>query len=114
MYNSVINTLKTFFLRKNFVENIKKWTTRDTSTGALRDIYDGRVWNEFKLNAGDALPFVKESVYNLMLTINIDWFQPYKGTHAKLEKQYHLCWIDARTQGTKNSTDKQLPGAICE
>lgn len=88
MYNSVINTLKTFFLRKNFVENIKKWTTRDASTGALRDIYDGRVWNEFKLNAGDALPFVKESVYNLMLTINIDWFQPYKGTQYSVGAIY--------------------------
>ncbi|CEG77794.1 hypothetical protein RMATCC62417_12488 [Rhizopus microsporus] len=88
MYNSVINTLKSFFSRKNFVENIKKWTTSGASICTLRDIYDGRVWNEFKLNVGDALPFVKESVYNLMLTINVDWFQPYKGTQYPVGVMY--------------------------
>lgn len=41
--NSVISTLRNFFIRDTFVDDIKKWKTRTTVTGKLVDIYDGLV-----------------------------------------------------------------------
>ena len=48
----------------------------------LSDIYDGRVWKNFKLKETDDKPFVMQSDYNLMLTLNCDWFQAYKDGYS--------------------------------
>lgn len=77
-FNSPISTLRKFFLRDNFVDMIKKWKSRITIPDVLCDLQDGRVWKTFKLNENDATPFVLESEYNLMLSINVDWFQPFE------------------------------------
>lgn len=80
MYNSVTKTLELFFGRKHFVDSLMKWTYRSSDLNVLSDVYDGAVWKTFKTNPADSVPFVDESPYNLMMALNVDWFQPYKGT----------------------------------
>ena len=77
-FNSVVSTLKTFFLRDGFVNSIKQWKNRQSVPGVMGDIYDGRVWNNFKLNEQDDQPFVHQSFFNLVFSINIDWFSLYE------------------------------------
>lgn len=78
-YNSIIATLRTFMLRPNFVESLGKWMHRIPREDTLSDIYDGIVWKTFGITNEDSRPFVEQSRYNLMLTINMDWFQPFTG-----------------------------------
>ena len=40
----------------------------------IGDVYDGAVWREFKDDSGSQFT---ESPYNLMLFLNVDWFQPF-------------------------------------
>ncbi|WP_461043484.1 transposase family protein, partial [Streptomyces sundarbansensis] len=68
-----------FFLRPTFVNSLTQWKTRNYNDDMLFDIYDGRVWQEFGADNGRR-PFVQQSDFNIMLTINIDWFQPFVGT----------------------------------
>ncbi|KAG2190817.1 hypothetical protein INT47_012014 [Mucor saturninus] len=76
-YNSIITTLKTFFLREDFVDDVKHWQSREVIPGVMSDVYDGSIWREFKMNPADEVPYVQQSSFNLMLTINVDWFQLY-------------------------------------
>lgn len=57
-----------------------KWTYRSNTSNVLSDVYDGAVWKTFKMNPAASVPFVDESPYNLMMALNVDWFQPYKDT----------------------------------
>ncbi|KAG1437157.1 hypothetical protein G6F56_013241 [Rhizopus delemar] len=66
--------------RPSFVASLSKWTNRQEVPGRFMDIYDGAVWKTFKTNPNHEIPFVQQSVFNLMLTLNVDWFQPHKGT----------------------------------
>lgn len=82
-YNSLVNTLRTFFKRQGFFENITAWKNRrtHTPTGLMTDIYDGNVWNTFKVDSSPSTQvFTQESDFNLMLALNIDWFQLYEGS----------------------------------
>ena len=81
-YNSVIQTLKSFLMRETFVNDIKKWKSRRTVTGKLIDIYDGLVWKDFKVKKDDPKAFVDESDFNLLFTLNCDWFQGYKDSYS--------------------------------
>ncbi|OBZ80958.1 hypothetical protein A0J61_10993, partial [Choanephora cucurbitarum] len=81
-HNSLIDTLKSFFLRDRFAEGLNKWKQRHILPETLSDIFDGRVWKNFKLRETDNKPFVLQSNYNLMLTLNYDWFQAYKDGYS--------------------------------
>ena len=81
-YNSLTETLKSFFMRDGFVENVCQWKSRQVLPGMLSDIFDGRVWNEFKVDPTDNEPFVFQSNFNLLLTLNCDWFQAYKDSYS--------------------------------
>ena len=50
---------------------------RDTVSGFLTDVYDGRLWKEWLVKNGT--PFLKEPG-NLLLILNIDWFKPFEHT----------------------------------
>ncbi|OBZ65134.1 hypothetical protein A0J61_11941, partial [Choanephora cucurbitarum] len=56
-HNSLIDTLKSFFLRDGFAESLNKWKQRQTLPETLSDIFDGRVWKNFKLRETDDKPF---------------------------------------------------------
>lgn len=78
MYNSIIETLRKFFLRENFAEDVKAWKTRGLKKeGTFFDVYDGEVWNTFKIDENDEEPFVMQSDSNLMLSIGVDWYQNF-------------------------------------
>lgn len=81
MHNSVIDTLKKFYLCNGFAEAIVAWKNRK-----LRDInytfeiYDAHVLKNFKFNPSSAKPFVEESDHNLMFSFNLDWFQQFRNS----------------------------------
>lgn len=51
----------------------------------LGDIYDGRVWHEFtSTSAGEFL----ESPQCYLLTLNVDWFQPFIHTQYSVGAIY--------------------------
>ena len=81
VYNSIISTLKTFFLRDGFMKNINSWRNRKLqNTNYLFDIMDGEVWKKFKIDPNDDLPFVETSMSNLTFSLNVDWYQPYSNS----------------------------------
>ncbi|OBZ81209.1 hypothetical protein A0J61_10742, partial [Choanephora cucurbitarum] len=69
-YNSLVDTLKMFFMRNGFVESITRWKKTQTEHDVLSDIYDGHA------------PFVDEDDFNLLFTLNCDWFQAYKDPYS--------------------------------
>ncbi|XP_077866482.1 uncharacterized protein LOC144354692 [Saccoglossus kowalevskii] len=73
-YRSLITSLKTFVRRPGFVTACNMWRERQPEENILNDIFDGKVWKDFQ-NEG----FFK-SKFNLSLTLNVDWFQPYDHT----------------------------------
>ena len=74
-YRSLIESLKQFLMRPDFVTKCEAWRKRPKVEGLLNDIYDGRVWNDFMSPNG--IPFLSVP-YNFALSINVDWFQPFK------------------------------------
>ncbi|XP_070568393.1 uncharacterized protein [Ptychodera flava] len=74
-YNSIIDTLEKFLLRPNFQSDCSKWKERCVPDGHMSDIYDGKVWKEFKSKEGSSF---WESPCNFGLMLNCDWFQPYE------------------------------------
>jgi len=61
--------------RKGFIENCEKWRDRSVSAGYLTNIYDGAVWKKF--NSTEMNNFLS-SPHHYLLTLNVDWFQPYE------------------------------------
>ena len=74
-YKSLIESLQDFIKRPNFVTKCEAWRKRIIVTGTLNDIYDGRVWSDFMNPSG--IPFLSLP-YNFALSLNVDWFQPFK------------------------------------
>ena len=72
-YYSVLEGLKKLLLRPG-ISRLMSESTR-VSGQKLRDISDGRLWNEFRYDDGK-LFFDDRNNYGLML--NCDWFQPFK------------------------------------
>ena len=77
-YKSVIESLRQMVLRPGWIERCEKWRLHKDQEGVLRDIYDGKVWKEFLNPNGVAFLSVP---LNFALTLNIDWFQPFKHTN---------------------------------
>ena len=86
-YNSVINSLRNMLLRPGFIEKCEAWRLcKDhIQEGVLGDVYDGNVWKEF-LNP-NGMPFLSVP-FNFALTLNIDWFQPFKHTNHSTGAMY--------------------------
>lgn len=76
-YRSVIQYLKELLMRPGFIDKCESWRNRNITPGTLKDVYDGKIWNDF-LKYEDkpflALPF------NYAIHINVDWFQPFEHT----------------------------------
>lgn len=63
--------------RPDFITKCEAWRERTVSDDVFADIYDGSMWKEF--TNPDGVPFLSLP-YNFALTLNIDWFQPFKHT----------------------------------
>lgn len=74
-YNSLIEFFKGKLLQPGFVHRCETWRNRTTQEGVFGDVYDGQVWKDF-MNP-DGTPFLSVP-YNFALSLNVDWFQPYK------------------------------------
>ena len=64
--------LTLFFGCKDFEMSCQKWSERKNETDALFDIYDGRIWKEFK-DDNDEPFFTKENAntrIELMINMN--------------------------------------------
>ena len=71
-YMSIISALQSLLMRPNFLQNCMQWKL---SNNGMYDVYDGRVWNEYFVSNDS--PFHNDK-HTLGLTMNIDWFQPFK------------------------------------
>ena len=64
--------LSLFFCRKDFEMSCRKWAERKNETEALFDIYDGRIWKEFKDDNTEPF-FTKEYTdTHIELMLNMD------------------------------------------
>ncbi|KAG2190839.1 hypothetical protein INT47_005589 [Mucor saturninus] len=80
VYQSVKDALKVLFLRPGFEQKIGLWNDELKVADTMCDVYDGKMWKELK--DSDGLSFVARP-RSLLLTLNIDWFQPFDGvTHS--------------------------------
>ena len=84
-FNSIKYALKVMFSRPGFELAIEAWRDRTCYPGTMFDMYDGRLWNEFKDKDGNVFTSQKRS---LMLTLNVDWFQSSKRTNYSVGVVY--------------------------
>lgn len=73
-YQPIKSSLSFNFQREGFIEAIGHWKVRLESIPDdwMADVYDGKVWKELKETG------FFDSPYNLAVTLNVDWFQPYQ------------------------------------
>lgn len=74
-YKSLIASLKEMLQRPNFFERCEHWRKINPMADVYKDIYDGKVWKDFLYVNGS--PFLA-APYNFALSLNVDWFQPFK------------------------------------
>lgn len=85
-YQSLVSSIQGLLQRPGFPDLCEHWRARCGTNGdLLRDIYDGRIWNEFQSLEGR--PFLK-APYTYALMLNLDWFQPYKLTQSLVGALY--------------------------
>ena len=71
-YVSLAQSIQSLLSKPNFFTSCEAWTSR--SDNYLQDVYDGKIWQFCK-----GKPFLSDR-HTLGLTMNIDWFQPFKHT----------------------------------
>ena len=77
-YIPISDSLECILSRPGIVDQCYAWQKRTNSDPDLIcDIYDGRVWKEFTEHYPSSLA---EGTLSLGLTLNVDWFQPFKHT----------------------------------
>ena len=76
-YQPLANSLSYLADKPGFLESCEAWRmeSRTLSESYLSDIYNGKVWAEYNLNGFLTAP------YCYLVTLNVDWFQPY--THIE-------------------------------
>lgn len=74
-YRSVKASIAVLASHTNFLEACEKWRTRHHKipSSYLGDIYDGKVWHQFNSQSNNFLI----SPFCYLLTLNVDWFQPF-------------------------------------
>ena len=81
-------SLASFLRTADFVSACEQWRTRKVPQGIYKDVYDGKLWNDF-LDYNNS-PFLSEP-FNYALMMNIDWFQPYKHVSYSVGVIYFVC-----------------------
>ena len=72
---------------EGFLSSCERWRERAFTISPLHfgDIYDGRVWHEFSSNP--SMPFLS-TPFCYLLTMNVDWFQPFTRTQYSVGAIY--------------------------
>lgn len=86
-YQSLQASLGQLVCQENFVEQCELWRQRQYAVPQdyLGDIYDGRVWHDF---ATPVRTSFLSSPYCYLLTLNVDWFQPFLHTNYSVGGVY--------------------------
>ena len=74
VYYSIIESLRNLIKAPGFLDKCERWRDRDIPANWLADVYDGKLWKEWMNYSG--VPYL-EVPGNLLLMLNIDWFQPF-------------------------------------
>ena len=76
VYNSLVHTLQVLFSRPEFENQINEWRQRGSHEDMMFDVYDAAMWTKISDCDNPNMPFV-EHRRSLLLTLNVDWFQPF-------------------------------------
>ena len=72
-YRSVIASLQEMLNRPGFFERCETWRSLPQQSGLYNDVYDGKIWDEFKNPNG--IPFLSIA-NNFAFQLNVDWLTP--------------------------------------
>ena len=96
--------LQRLYNKKGFEESCRKWAARPNNDHELSDIYDGRIWKEFKDPNEDRLFFRHDvSDSNLGIMLNLDWFQPFDNSQHSVGVIYGVICNLPRSERFKTS-----------
>ena len=84
-YQSLISSLQRLLQRPGFTKSCEHWRSWLRNSEVLRDIYDGKVWDDFQ-NL-DGKPFLADN-FTYAVMLNLDWFQPYKLSQSSVGALY--------------------------
>lgn len=82
---SIKASLEELVQHSDFIELCERWRNRNIEPGMLKDVYDGSIWNDFMDYEG--VPFLS-TPFNFALSLNVDWFQPFKHTQHSIGVLY--------------------------
>src|SRR3954467_11086160 len=106
--------LQRLYNKKGFEESCRKWAARPNNDHELSDIYDGRIWKEFKDPNEDRLFFRHgASDSNLGIMLNLDWFQPFDNSQADVGVIYRVICnlpLSERFKTSNTITLERIPG----
>ena len=77
VYYNIIESIQRLLLLPDFFNWCEQWRNRKVPNGWLADVYDGKIWKEWM--EIDGVPYLGVPG-NLLLMLNIDWFQPFQHT----------------------------------
>jgi Transposase family tnp2 len=96
--------LQRLYNKKGFEESCRKWAARPNNNQELLDIYDGRIWKEFKGTNENQLFFRREvSDSHLGIMLNLDWFQPFDNSQYSVGVMYGVICNLPRSERFKTS-----------
>ena len=79
VYYNIVDSIQRLISRAGFLQQCEQWRKNqsDTVSGFIMDVSDGRLWREWMVK--DDVPFLQVPG-NLLLMLNVDWFQPFEHT----------------------------------
>ena len=85
-YN-IIESLQQILSRPRILDMCEKWREykHNVPSGYLTDVYDGRLWAEWATHNGKSF---LQTPGNLLLMLNVDWFQPFIHTQYSIGVMY--------------------------
>lgn len=89
-FQSINDILSRQMQKPGFIEKCEEWRKRNPDPDSLCDVYDGKVWKNFKSANGEW--FFKDPL-SYGCSINLDWFQPYENTQYSVGVIY-LCFLN--------------------
>ena len=96
--------LQGLYNKKGFEESCRKWAARPNNNQELSDIYDGRIWKDFK-DTNDGRSFFRYEVSDshLGIMLNLDWFQPFENSQYSVGVMYGVICNLPRSERFKTS-----------
>ena len=71
-YKSITSSIAGILSRPGMIQACENWRKRHIASDLYADVYDGKVWQDFKASGF----FAEPHSYGLLL--NVDWFEPFE------------------------------------